>query len=815
MNRIVSFFVLCTLILGLSSAAWWTDSVLAKTRPGLDTVDVIILTDGSNGSVAKGLKSLGGAINYSYKNAPVLAATIPGEAVKKVINHPNVVKVAKDRRVYLSEGGDQEGETRLKHYTVNGLSATIVKSVDPVASTSAQSPKGYASFLYTRAEEVWQDTTSGSDSVVAVVDTGTVPNTCLAHAVIGAPGYPEGYNATSDGIPATDPRNDWHGTHIGGIIASACNLDLREHLSDPLYLAISTYLPWQDGIVPFYGQAPNAQIYPVKVFDTNGGGSPISVILDGLDHLLTLKSENLLDIDVVNLSFGGPTWYDGRDILDTFLAKFREQNMLVVAAAGNGGPLPNSLASPATSFDSIAVGALDYAPSSRAFYEYWGLVLLDESGQGMVMRPTDEIRVANLSSRGPMSDGRFGPDISAPGMWSFQFNPNNEPYWDSGTSYSAAVVSGTAALLNAYYENEYEQDAPWQALRNSILLGADRDIVGKSWQDINTVGYGALDAAAAMQIFKSGATQLNYPVKTGRLRANILGNPMSGKGQVFESGTISLNPGESSDLVFEISTATSKVNVHVYDITTPDNFPYALWPNSLKVQVQSAKRTEFTLPIDQYWDPHFNGNEFTIEVQDGLWTMAGAPVAYQPMEPGLMKVSLIGDYANESPISFKMRVVREKDSPPEPERPIAMGTLNMGDTFTLHVEIPEGVDQATFDLVWNRDWRKFPTSDLDLLVFDPAGNLISLDGATGNTPERAIILDPVPGTWTIFIEAIEVYKTDLFRLFLTNSTFDSQEMINRLPPPFDIMPQHPITDPISGTADDSTPPYTLWLPIIP
>jgi subtilisin family serine protease len=815
MKRIVSFIVLFALILGLFSAAGSTDSVYAKSNSGLDTVDVIIQTDGSSMPVAKSLKRLGGMINYSYKNVPVLAATIPGEVVQEVIKHPNVVKVAKDRLVFLSDDGNQEDETRPMHYTVKDLSATIIKSSGQAPLSSAHSPKGYASFLYSRAGQIWQDTSSGNDSVVAVVDTGTVPNVCLAHAVTGAPGYPEGYNATGDGIPATDPRNNWHGTHVGGIIASACKLDFREDLSDPLYQAISTYLPWQDGIVPVYGQAPNAQVYPVKVFETDGGGSPISVILDGLDHLLTLKSENLLDIDVVNLSFGGPTWYDGRDILDTFLAKFREQNILVVAAAGNGGPLPNSIASPATSVDSIAVGALDYAASSRAFYEYLGLIWEFGPGQGMVMRPTGEIRVANMSSRGPMSDGRFGPDISAPGMWSFQFGPINEPRWDSGTSYSAAVVSGTAALLNAYYEKEHGQDTPWLALRNSILLGADFDIVGERWQDINAVGYGALDAEAAMQIFKTGATQLNYPIKTGRLRADILGNPMSGDRQVFESGTVSLNPGESYDLVFEIASATSKVNIQVYDITTPDNFTYAFWPNSLKVQIQSAKRTEFPLPIDQYWDPHLSENEFTIEIQDGLWTMAGTPVTYQPMEPGLMKASLIGDFANESPISFKMRVTREKDSPPKPDRPIAMGTLNMGDTFNLPVEIPDGVNQVTFDLVWNRDWRKFPTSDLDLLVFDPAGNLVSLDGATGNTPERAVIIDPVPGTWTICIEAIEVYKTDLFRLFLKNSTSDSQEMINHLVPPFDIIAQHPSTDPFSGTADDSATPYIIWLPILP
>jgi hypothetical protein len=597
-------------------------------------------------------------------------------------------------------------------------------------------------------------------------------------------------------------------------------LDFGENLSDPLYQAISTYLPWKDGKVPIYGQAPGAQIYPVKVFSTNGGGSPTSVILDGLDHLLTLKRENLLDIDVVNLGFGGPTWYDGRDILDTFLAIFREENILVVAAAGNGGLLPNSLASPATSFDSIAVGALDYAASSRAVYEYLGLIWDLGPGQGMVMRPTDEIRVANISSRGPMSDGRFGPDLSAPGMWSFQFGPTNEPRWASGTSFSAAVVAGAAALLNAYYESEADDDTPWLDLRNSLLLGADRNIVGASWQEINTVGFGALDAEAALQILKSGATELQDPVKTAKLRANILRNPMIWDShQVFESSTVSLNPSESYDVVFKTSIVTSKVTIEVYDITTPDNFAYAYWPNVLKVQVQSAKRTKFPLPIDEYWDPNLSGNKFTIEIEDGTWSLAGTPLTYQPMESGLMKVSLSGDYANESPVSFKLRVTRENDAKAKLKRLVAISTLKIGEAFNLPVEIPHGVSQATFDLAWYRNWRRFPTSDIDMLIYDPTGNLVSLDGATDNTPERAVITDPDPGTWTIRIGAIEMYDTDLFLLYLNteyrNSTSDSKEMINHLVPPFDIITQHPVIDSILGTADDTATPYNIWLPIVP
>ena len=44
-----------------------------------------------------------------------------------------------------------------------------------------------------------------------------------------------------------------------------------------------------------------------------------------------------------------------------------------VIKAGNDGPIPNSVGSPATSFSALSVGALDYAPSSRTLYEYGGL----------------------------------------------------------------------------------------------------------------------------------------------------------------------------------------------------------------------------------------------------------------------------------------------------------------------------------------------------------------------------------------------------------------------------------------------------------
>jgi serine protease AprX len=771
-------------------------------------VTAIIQTNGDTRSLIEQVSDVGGSITITYQNLPVLAVTLPAKSLSTIYDHPDVIRVAKDHPVTLLDAAKREGDSSSRNFFTLDEYGFAISSLNPSSINPRVSPLGYSGFVDSGAYEIWEDSQLGKGSVVAVVDTGTVPNACLQHAVIGAPGYPEGYNATDDGVPATDPRNQWHGTHIGGIIASACALDFSGAPNDPLNKAVSTYLPWDENWVPIYGQAPASKIYPVKIFETDGENTSTATVLDALDHLLTLKRSGDFDIDVVNLSFGGPTGFEGRAILDTFLEQFRDEDILVVAAAGNNGPLPNSLASPASSYASLAVGALDYPDNSRVSYEYLGLTELKTPGQGMVMRSTDEIRVADLSSRGPLSDGRSGPDLVAPGMWSFQVGSQGDFHWDSGTSYASAAVSGAAALLNAHYETNTGFDTPWLSIRNALLLGADREIIGAAWQDPDISGYGALDAAAALEVLNSGISHLAQPGRSSKLSSNILANPNSDDIQEFESGIVFLDPSHSYDTLLDITSSTSRVTIQVYDINTPDNSHYAYWPNSLKVLVQSAKRSAVPIPINNYWDSNLNGDHFDITVEDGIWAFAGVPVASQPMEPGLMKISLIADYANESPVSFKMRITREQDRSRDADKSFSHSTIRMGEVVTFPVEIPAGTRTATFKLVWNRDWGKFPTSDMDLLVLDPDQQLASQDGITWNAPERVVISDPEPGTWSIQVEAREIYRTDLFRLFLQTESGSGD--ISQ----FDIISQHPATDSSTGTGDDTASPNTIWLPIL-
>ena len=728
-------------------------------------LDVIVQTDGSTDALAAKVESVGGTVRVRYRNVPAVAARIPASELQALARLGGVTKVEKDRAFQL-DALQPDGGGRARSYSAapQGRHGT-----QPLTVANLQSlPAGLANFHYTGATEVWEQTGFGEGSIVAVVDTGVARNIAVGHAVIGAPGFPNGFSSFPDGLEATDPANNWHGTFVAGTIAAAVALTFEDP-NDPLYRAIAAHwpiyqpaVPGEPMIVPFLGQAPAAKIYPVKVLDQNGSGSD-STILEGLDHVLTLKKSGALDIDIVNISLGRPGLWDGRTAYERFIGEFAKANILPVIAAGNSGPIPNSIGAPASSVAALSVAALDYAPSSRVFYEWLGESFGFGGGMGLIMRPTDEVRVATFSSRGPLSDGRSGPEIAALGEWNIGFGTFNEIIFAGGTSFAAPTVAGVGALLNADWESNHPETDPL-LLETALLAGADPNLVGEPWSSVNAQGHGALNAVRAL----GALSQKNLAVKSlpkGALTANILGNPVKNKIQTWTSPAVELAPSQPLDLVLEVNPFTSKVTIEVFDLETPDNFPWSLAPNALAVHVQSAKRSAAEHPVFFYWDPNWLGNSFTIEINDGLWTVNGEPAASQPMEPGLMKITLLGDSVNESPVKLKARVIRDNHRAPLANR-IANGVIKPDDFLEFEVQIPAGITTATFDLNWHRDWSAFPTSDLDLYLFDADFNLLTVEAATLNAPERAILHNPAPGTYLLMVHGFEVNKSDQYELFL-------------------------------------------------
>lgn len=724
--------------------------------------DVIIQMSSSTvDQVSAHIASLGGTVRFRYRNLSAIAARVPTVKLKALGALGGVSKVERDIFIDLPDTR-RDGDHPMA-FEVAGSEGFEVTAVDPASITPAALPSGYANFRYTGAADIWGQTNMGAGTIVAIIDSGTAPVSCIEHAVIGAPGYPDGYNAIGDGESPMSFDNNPHGTWVGGVIASACALSVPPE--NPLAYAVGRHLGWSADFIPVYGQAPFAAVYPVKVFPWYGGGAPTSVILDGMDHVLTMKKSGQLDIDIVNMSLGGPTGFDGRDAYDRFVSELEAAGMLVVISAGNSGPKPQSIGSPGTSKAALTAASLDYAPSSRTLYEWAGLAIWPGApGQGMIMRPSAEVRVSNFSSRGPLADGRAGPSIAAQGSWNFVQNPYGYFEWVSGTSFSAPTVSGAAALLNAYWEGPAGQHTDPARMKAALIRGANATLVGAAWRGLNNQGAGALDLKKAFDLFKSGAGPGSVPSNAaGTLAANVFGVPKKGVTERWSGSLTTLYPGQKADAVVAVDKYTSRITFKITEFWAPDNSASAFWANGLEVHVQGARRSAFDSALAFFWYPG-NGTTFTIDVRDGVWITPLGNLGPVTMEPGFLKLTLAGDATNQSQIRYRLHVTREGYRQP-PSVVTSSYVMYSGDAYTSWLNIPAGTRKLTLDLDWAQKWDRYPSNDIDLVVFDPSGNLYSLDGASFNAPERAVITSPAAGLWSVMVIAYEMFVPDTVNLY--------------------------------------------------
>ena len=277
-----------------------------------DVIDVIIMAELDGQTAADAVIAAGGVVTRQYVNLPGVAARIPVSRLAAVRGVPGITSVEKDGIVEIIPGPNRlaEGQGVVSAQEFGELRALDYRDL-------GEQPEGYLNYILTEAISTWAETGAGAGSIVAVVDTGTAPVVpCLSSGqVIGAPGYPQGYDSLGEG-DATDFDNAAHGTWVAGTVAGACSLGLPA--TDELAQAFLTHAPWAlipdggDGyFLNLLGIAPGASIYPVKVFPKAGGGTATAAIIDGLDHLITLKLSGF-DIDIVNMSLGGGTVFDGQ-----------------------------------------------------------------------------------------------------------------------------------------------------------------------------------------------------------------------------------------------------------------------------------------------------------------------------------------------------------------------------------------------------------------------------------------------------------------------------------------------------------------------
>jgi serine protease AprX len=273
------------------------------------------------------------------------------------------------------------------------------------------------------ADDLWSRGTTGRGIGVALLDSGVVPVEGLTSGNVRN-GPDLSFESQVDQLSYLDTYG--HGTHMAGIIAG--------HDEGPRNRKGGFDVDQTSG--RHLGIAPDAQLLSLKLA-TYDGATDVSQVMAAIDWVVQHRNDEGLDIRVLNLSFGTDGSQDYRlDPLAYAAEVAWRHGIVVVVSAGNDGSDHGRLANPAINPFVISVGAAD---------------------TGRTLDPKDDV-VPDFSSRG---DGVRNPDLVAPGRSVLSlrapgsFIDVNNPQAEvperylkgSGTSQSAAVVSGAVALL--------------------------------------------------------------------------------------------------------------------------------------------------------------------------------------------------------------------------------------------------------------------------------------------------------------------------------------------------------------------------------
>lgn len=174
--------------------------------------------------------------------------------------------------------------------------------------------------------------------------------------------------------------------------------------------------------------APQCGILNMKVLNEEGTGTEEEVVL-AVDRCIDLhEAGSQFAPSIINLSLGVPDDGNPYSPMRVACRAAIEEGIWVLAAAGNGGPAPGSMMSPACERYVGAVGSIGREP----FY------------------------ISEFSSRGPTEEGLTKPDAVVFGEDIILASSESDSATTakSGTSFSVAFASGMVVI---YFEGAYKQ----------------------------------------------------------------------------------------------------------------------------------------------------------------------------------------------------------------------------------------------------------------------------------------------------------------------------------------------------------------------
>lgn len=237
------------------------------------------------------------------------------------------------------------------------------------------------------------------------------------------------------------------------------------------------------------GMAPGASFGILNALAQEAGSQPTA----DLTELMVQHGANVMNN---SWSLGNVAGYAPSAALLDRLARDPDANaaglekLTLVFSGGNDGPQPNTISEPHEAKNIIVVGSSENALMMR--------------GAGII------VNVSDSSSRGPAEDGRYLPNLVAPGTFVVSTRSSADadsntaglqqpgvPFTDplsgdlhsqydrrSGTSFAAPHVSGLCALLIEWWRKHRNGETPSAALLKALLINGAEDMAGERWHRI-------------------------------------------------------------------------------------------------------------------------------------------------------------------------------------------------------------------------------------------------------------------------------------------------------------------------------------------
>lgn len=265
----------------------------------------------------------------------------------------------------------------------------------------------------------------GSGITVAVMDTGIVGHPDFSHRIVKFLDFTGKKKGMYD--------DNGHGTHVSGIIGGSGFLSRGKYM----------------------GMAPGCNLIMLKVLDRMGNGNT-GQVLSALKWVINNREK--YQIRILNISVGmlNSAKKEERSRLIAAVEEVWNNQIVVIAAAGNNGPANGSITIPGMCRSVITVGSSD-----------------DDVQPGRKPGLTK-----GYSGRGPTESCVVKPELLAPGTEVVSCSPGMSYEVKSGTSMATPVVTGAVALLLSKYPYLTPAQVKLRLYETAVDLGKEKNVQG-------------------------------------------------------------------------------------------------------------------------------------------------------------------------------------------------------------------------------------------------------------------------------------------------------------------------------------------------